>query len=162
MISIIVAVGKNRVIGKRGGLPWYLPADLKHFKEITMGHPIVMGRRTHESIGKALPGRTNVVITREKNYEAPGCVIVHSIDEALDRVKGEEEIFFIGGAEIFSQALPLAKRLYITQIDHEFEGDIFFPEINMSEWREMNREEGKTDEKNSYLYRFLVFERKGV
>lgn len=146
MISIIVAAaGEKRVIGKTGGMPWYIPAELKRFKEITMGHPIIMGRKTHESIGKALPGRTNIVITHEPNYMAEGCQVVHSLDEALRlaaQASGNDEIFVIGGGQIYQEAINLADKLYLTYIDKELEGDVFFPDysefkkVSESDWQE--------------------------
>ncbi len=146
-ISIIVAVaGEKRVIGKKGGMPWYIPAELKRFKQITMGHPIIMGRRTHESIGKPLPGRTNIIVTHDVEYQSPGCLIAHSLDEAIEKAKGKEgsdEIFVIGGGELYKQALPSANKLYLTYIDKEIEGDVFFPDysefkkiVSESDWQE--------------------------
>ncbi len=121
MISFIVAMDKNRVIGKDNELPWHLPADLKFFKKLPMGHPIVMGRKTHESIGKPLPGRENIIVTRNQEYKAEGCIIIHSVDELIKFAAGEnEEIFVIGGAELFKTVFPFADRLYITEIDHQF------------------------------------------
>ena len=162
MISFIVAVTKNDVIGKDGGIPWYLPADLSHFKQTTMGHPIIMGRKTHESIGRTLPGRYNVVITRQKNYlAADGCVIVNSIEEALNlpKVKTDSEVFIIGGAEIYNQTMPLADRIYLTRVHTKVEGDKFF-KFDESLWREISREEHQVDDKNKYSYDFIIQERK--
>lgn len=159
MLSIIVAIDKNRGIGLKNGLPWKLPADLKHFKEVTMGHPIIMGRKTHESIGRALPGRKNIIITRNEQYVAEGCEVVYALDEALKLV-GNDDAFVIGGAEIFRQALPLAQKMYITEIRNEFPCDVFFPEFDTSEWREVERTQGVKDEKNPYEYYFVVYERK--
>ncbi|TSC88277.1 MAG: dihydrofolate reductase [Microgenomates group bacterium Gr01-1014_7] len=160
MISIIVAVaGKKRVIGKTGGMPWYIPAELKRFKEITMGHPIIMGRKTHESIGKALPGRTNIIITHDQSYSAEGCIVVHSLEEAIKQAQGElgsEEIFVMGGGQIYEQAIPLVDKLYLTYLDKEIEGDVFFPDYSEfkkkvfgSDWQE---HEGMR-------YKFLELER---
>lgn len=130
-ISIIVAVaGEKRVIGKKGGLPWHIPDELKRFKEITMGHPIIMGRITHESIGKVLPGRTNIVITHDPNYLAEGCLVVCSLAEALQRTENAGEIFVIGGGQIYAEALPLADKLYLTYINKGIEGDVFFPDYS--------------------------------
>lgn len=133
-ISIIVAVaGQNRAIGKHGKLPWYIPDELKRFKQITMGHPIIMGRKTHESIGKALPGRDNIVITRDENYQAEGCIVVHSLDEAINvaKEKDSQEIFIIGGGEIYKQAMPLVDKLYLTTVQEEIEdADVFFPDFS--------------------------------
>lgn len=159
MISIIVAVDKNRVIGARGmGLLWHLPADLKHFKELTMGHVVVMGRKTFESIGKSLPGRMNIIITRRDDYDAPGCISAGSLKEAFARA-GEREVFVIGGGEIYEEALPMAQRLYVTRIDHEFTGDVYFPAIDIAEWRMVHKKIGVIDEKNPYPHSFIVFER---
>ena len=160
MISIIVAMDRNRVIGKRGALPWRLPADMLHFKEVTTGHTVVMGRKTHESIGKALPNRINIVVTRQKDFAPDGCVAVDSIEKALDISSEKDEIFFIGGGEIYSQIMPYAERLYVTEIDATFDGSVFFPEINPFEWKLMERITGKMDEKNPYKHKFLIYERK--
>lgn len=159
MLSIIVAVDENRGIGNQNGLPWKLPADLKHFKEVTMGHPIIMGRKTFESIGRALPGRRNIIVTRNADFSASGCEIVHALDEALKLV-GSEDAFVIGGAEIFRQAFPVVQRMYMTEIRRAFSCDVFFPEFNMNEWREVERKQGVKDEKNPYEYYFVVYERK--
>ncbi|MBI4034038.1 MAG: dihydrofolate reductase [Candidatus Brennerbacteria bacterium] len=160
IVSIIAAIAENGVIGESNNLPWRLPADLKRFKEITTGHPVIMGRKTHESIGRALPNRKNIIITRREDYSVEGCSVVHSIDEALSLVKDEEEIFFIGGGDIYRQVLPLAHRLYITRIHKEFPGDTRFPEVDFGEWKEVRREKGTVDEKNPYEHEFLIFERK--
>lgn len=178
MISIIVAVSKNGVIGKKGQLPWYLPADLKRFKKLTMGHPIIMGRKTYESIGRTLPGRTNIVVTRNKNLwnlggstkgceiqeEGSGsCVVVESLDEAIRVGKnspGGAEVFVIGGSEIFNQAMPIADKIYMTTIDEIIDGDILMPKIDMSMWQETHREKFSADEKNIYNYEFINYERK--
>lgn len=157
-ISIIVAMAKNRVIGKRGAIPWYLPADLARFKRLTMRHPIIMGRKTHESIGRALPGRQNIVITRQEGYQAKGCDVVHSLEEALERAEGDE-VFVIGGAEIYREALPLAKRIYLTGVDAELPGDVYFPEFDRRAWREVERVPGVMDEKNPYPHTFFTLER---
>lgn len=156
MVSIIVAIaGKKRVIGKKGALPWYIPEELKRFKEITMGYPIIMGRITHESIGKALPGRTNIVITHEPNYLTEGCVVVHSLDEALQKTKNADEVFVIGGGEIYQQALPLADKLYLTYIDKEIEGDVFFPDY--SDFKKVVSE-SPWQEHGGFKYKFLELE----
>ena len=160
-INIIVAVaGKKRVIGKKGGLPWYIPQELKRFKEITMGHPIIMGRKTHESIGRVLSGRTNIVISREPNYKALGCIVVHSLDEALRVAQGKpfenEEVFVIGGGEIYKQALPLADKLYLTYIDKEIKGDVFFPDY--SEFKKVVYK-SNWQEHEGIRYKFLELER---
>ncbi|CAG9613681.1 IS1595 family transposase ISSsu9 [Bacillus rhizoplanae] len=158
MISLLVAMDKNRLIGKDNQLPWHLPADLAYFKKVTMGHPIIMGRKTFESIGKPLPGRTNIILTRNKNYEMEGCEVIYSIDDVQKMDEQlNEEIFVIGGAEIFKEVLPFADRLYITKIEEVFEGDTFFPEINYNEWKEISVEQGVTDEKNPYTYAYHVY-----
>ncbi|PEZ08067.1 dihydrofolate reductase [Bacillus sp. AFS018417] len=158
MISLLVAMDKNRLIGKDNQLPWHLPADLAYFKKVTMGHPIIMGRKTFESIGRPLLGRTNIILTRNKNYEMEGCEVIHSIDDVqkMDE-QMNEEIFVIGGAEIFKEVLPFADRLYITKIEEVFEGDTFFPEINYDQWKEISVEQGVTDEKNPYTYAYHVY-----
>ncbi|PNE08454.1 MULTISPECIES: dihydrofolate reductase [Priestia] len=160
MISFIFAMDKNRLIGKGNSLPWHLPADLKFFKQVTTGHPVVMGRKTHESIGKPLPGRENIILTRNISYDAKGCTVLNSISAIEEMGKKEKkEIFIIGGAEIYKLAFPIADRLYITTIDEEFEGDTYFPEFNESEWRLVSREKGLKDEKNPYDYYFTIYER---
>ncbi|WP_202080328.1 dihydrofolate reductase [Caldalkalibacillus salinus] len=160
MISFMVAMDKNRLIGADNDLPWRLPADLAYFKRVTMGKPIIMGRKTFESIGRVLPGRENIVMTRDDTFRHPECTIVHSVDELLARFGGtEEEVFVIGGAKIFEQLLSVADRLYITLIDEAFEGDTYFPQIDPSEWRLISEEKGVKDEKNPYDYRFLMYER---
>ena len=140
-LSLIVAMAKNRVIGINNTLPWHLPADLKHFKALTMGHHIVMGRKTYESIGKPLPGRTSVVVTRNADYSAPGAVVVNSLAAAIAACANDEEIFVIGGADIYTQALPLADTLYLTEIQQEVAGDAHFPEIDENVWHEAEREQ---------------------
>lgn len=157
-ISIIVAMDRNRVIGKDNKLPWRLPAELASFKKITMGHPIIMGRKTHESIGRPLPGRTNIVMTRDPVYQAEGCQVVHSLDETL-RIADEREAFVIGGAEMIRLFFPYTSKLYITWIDHEFEGDTFFPAFDETQWTLISEEPGVTDEKNPYTYFFKVYQR---
>lgn len=157
MISFVVAMDENRAIGKDNDLPWYLPNDLKHFKNVTMGKPIVMGRKTYESIGKPLPGRENIVVTRDEHYQAEGTTVVHSVDEVLK--KEAEELCVIGGTEIFKLFMPVADRLFVTEIHHTFDADTYFPEINRDEWREVSREPGFVDEKNKYPHDFVVYEK---
>lgn len=159
-LSIIVAKSKNNVIGKTNKLPWYLPADLKHFKNVTMGKPIMMGRKTHESIGKPLPGRRNIIITHKQNYPAAGCDVFYSVEDALDAVKNEPEVMIIGGANLYAQLLPRAARLYITQIDAEIDGDILFPEVDWTRWRLISEEKFSKDEKNPYAYSFQLWEKR--
>lgn len=162
MISIISALAKNRVIGKNNSLPWYLPADLKHFKEKTTGKTIVMGLNTFKSVGsKSLPNRKNIVLTDDKNYQVPdGVVLAHSIEEVLEMTKNDGEVMISGGAMVYKQFLPMAERLYLTFIDHDFDGNIFFPEFNMEDWKEVIREDHKPDDKNLYNYSFVVLERR--
>lgn len=160
IISLIAAMGRNRVIGKDNALPWRLPADMKRFKNLTLGKPIIMGRKTFESIGRPLPDRTNIIITRDKDFHAESCVIVYSLDEAIASVGGAEEIMVIGGSSVFQQFLPYAKRIYLTIIDEDIEGDVFFPEFDKNEWHEQERIEYQPDEKNMYRYAFVTLERK--
>jgi len=148
-LSIIAAMSANRVIGSNNNLPWRLPADLKHFKNLTMGHSLIMGRRTFESIGQPLPGRTTVVITHQTAYAPPGVLVAHSIDQALQMVAGDNEVFVAGGAQIYQQMLPLADRLYLTSIHEEFEGDRDFPEFEESDWQLISEESQEPDEKKS-------------
>jgi dihydrofolate reductase len=149
----------NRVIGKNNALPWHLPADLKRFKALTMGHPVVMGRKTYESIGGPLPGRRNLVITRNRDYSAPGCEVVHSLDAAIAACRGAQEIFVIGGAELFRESLPRAQCLEFTEIRAEIEGDVTFPEFSMSEWHETGREIHSDEAGSPFRYDFVRYER---
>lgn len=160
-ISLVAAVAKNGVIGRDGDLPWHLPSDLDWFRRVTWGHHLLMGRKTWESFARALPGRTIVVITRDRGYQAAGCEVAHSLEQALDlaRAAGEEEAMIAGGAEIYRQALPLADRFYLTEIDQEFEGDTVFPPWDRGEWRLASSREVEPDEANPHRHRFLVYER---
>lgn len=159
-ISLLLAMDRNNGIGFENKLPWRLPADLKYFKETTLGHTIVMGRKTFEAIGsKPLPGRLNVVLTRDRGFEAEGCETAHSLEETLERYGGEDELFIIGGGEIFVKAMPYADKLYITVIDHEFQVDTYFPEVDAAEWRIASERPGVRDERNPYDYVFRVYER---
>ena len=157
LISAIVALSENRAIGKNNQLPWHLPADLKHFKQITMGKAILMGRKTYQSIGRALPGRTNIILTSDKNFQAENCVIIHSIEQALQIT--QDELCVIGGAEIYQQMLPYIQRIYMTVVHHVVDGDTYFPELNPAEWKEIEKTDHEADEKNNYAYRFLLLER---
>ena len=161
MITLIAAIGKNNELGKDNDLIWHLPADLKRFKKITSGHHILMGRNTFESIGKPLPNRTSVIITRNNNYFKDGCLIANSIEKAIDLV-GEKDAFIIGGAQIYKQALEsnLVDKLDVTIVHQEFEADVFFPEIDVNIWEEISREDFKPDEKNKYNYSFVSYKRK--
>jgi dihydrofolate reductase len=159
-ISAIVAMGENRAIGFRGKIPWHLSADFKRFKELTMGHPIVMGRKTFESIGKPLPGRTNIVVTTDSGYGAEGCIVAHSLEEAFVAGNGADEVFVIGGAQIYQLALPQVQTLYLTKVHGTFEGDAFFPTFDESEWHLFSSENHAKDEKNDADFTWLVYERK--
>jgi dihydrofolate reductase len=159
LISLIVAKSKNNVIGKNNQLPWRLPADLKHFKNITMGKPIIMGRKTFESIGKPLPGRRNIIITHNKNYVAQGCDVFHSIDDALNALKNEVEVMIIGGANLYAQTMECASRLYLTEIDIEIDGDAFFPRLDLTKWQLVSEQKCAIDQKNQYAYCFQVWEK---
>jgi len=159
MISIIVAASNNNVIGAKGKLPWCLSRDLKRFKALTMGKPIVMGRLTHESIGRPLPGRQNIVITRQASYAADGCDVVPSIDAAIAAAGGVAEIMVIGGSEIYQGFLPRADRIYLTRVQADVEGDVFLPELAVDGWRETMREVHIADESNDYDVVFLRLDR---
>lgn len=159
-LSIITAMAANRVIGVKNRLPWHLPEDLRHFKALTMGHHIVMGRKTYDSIGKPLPGRTTIIVTRNMDYAVPGCLAVNSIEAALTVCHGDSEIFFVGGAEIYSQVLPIADRIYLTEIKRDFPGDAHFPEFDLSQWSEASREKHTADGGEPFEYHFVVYDRK--
>lgn len=158
-LSAIVAMDKNRVIGYQNQMPWHLPADLQHFKRITLGHPIIMGCNTYDSLGKPLPGRLNIVITRRELIAPEEVKVVNSLEAALNLVRDVPEVFIIGGQQIFQQSLALVQRLYLTQIEHEFPGDTFFPLLEEKEWSTVNVDVHHVDEKNSYAYTFLTLER---
>lgn len=168
--SLIVAMAKNQTIGINNTLPWHLPNDLKYFKQVTMSKPIIMGRKTFDSIGRPLPGRTNIVITRQTDYQAEGIVVVNSLQQALDKaadvcfIGGHDEAMVIGGAEIYQQALLKADRLYITHVHADVEGDAFFPEVRWNDWQEFKREDYQADEikeenYNPFDYSFVVYDR---
>lgn len=163
MISMISAVAENRVIGNKNSLPWHLPADFKYFKEKTLGKTIIVGLNTFKSLGeKPLPNRKHIILTNDPGYKVPeNCVIAKSIEEALDMAKKETgEVMICGGASVYKQFLPFADKLYLTYIHQSFEGDTYFPEVNMVEWQEVSREDHKADEKNKYDYSFAVLQRK--
>ncbi len=157
LLSLIVAMDENRVIGRDNALPWHLPADLAHFKRTTMGKPIVMGRKTHASIGRPLPGRRNLVVTSNPHYDAPGCEIVPGIDAALAACADAEEVMLIGGATLYAQTLARADRLYVTLIHYRFEGDTWFPEFDSAAWRVENREDFSADQDNPHSFSFIKF-----
>jgi dihydrofolate reductase len=160
-ISCIVAVAHHRVIGRDNDIPWYLPADLQYFKKVTMGHTIVMGRNCYNSIGRPLPKRTNIIVTRDPYYISSVCPIARSIPEALEiaNENGETEVFIIGGGQIYAQTVDLWDRLYLTEVDIEVDGDVFFSEMDMKQWKIISEEPHTKDEKNEYDYVFKVFER---
>jgi len=159
-ISLIAAMARNGIIGINNTLPWSLPADLKHFKEITMGKPVIMGRKTYESIGRPLPGRLNIIISQNRDYSVEGCQVAHSIDDAFAAAEKYDEAMVIGGASFYKQALAYANRLYLTIIDEDFEGDATFPEFDKDEWREIEHSEGIVDAKNTHPHYFITLERK--
>ena len=159
-LSIIVAMDDNHLIGKNNGLPWHLPADLAFFKKVTTGHSIVMGRKTYDSIGRPLPNRRNLVISRNTGTVIEGCEVFNSIDSALQSAKEEDEVLVIGGANLCQQVLAKVDRLYITHIEGEFEGDTYFPDYDANDWQEISRESHTPDEKNPYHYHFKILERK--
>jgi len=161
MISLIAAMARNRIIGKDNDMPWHLPADLAHFKRVTMGKPVIMGRRTYESIGFPLPGRKNVVITRNADYAPEGIVIVDSIEAALSEVGDADEVMIIGGGQLYREMLPYADRLYLTQIQADIEGDTEFPDYTVFEWKEIDREVYEADDKNAYDLEFVTLEKCG-
>jgi dihydrofolate reductase len=162
VVSVIVAQANGRVIGRSNDLPWYLPADLKHFKDLTTGHSVIMGRKTFESIlarlGKPLPNRTNIVITRDPKFASEGAVVVRSPDEALARA-GLGEMFVIGGASIYEAMLSAVDRVYLTQVQADIAGDAYFPALDPAEWKELERTSFDADEKNQYSYEFITLER---
>jgi len=162
IVSIIAAMDKKRGIGVDNKLPWRLSADLKRFRELTMGHHIIVGRKTFESIGKPLPGRQMIVVTRDRSYEAEGCEVVHSIEDAmkLSRDRGESEVFICGGAEIYAQSIEVADRMYLTLVDAEVAADTFFPEFDVREWSERESVYQPADEKNQYSFTFKILIRK--
>jgi dihydrofolate reductase len=158
-ISIIVAIAQNNAIGKNNQLLWLMPNDLKHFREITLGRTIIMGRKTFDSVGKPLPKRRNIVVTR-REIQIPGCEVVKSINDGIDLCKNEDEIFIGGGAEIYRQAMDKTDRIYLTIIHHDFEADTFFPEIDYAQWDETSREYYEPDDKNPYPYSFITLNRR--
>ncbi|MTI62995.1 type 3 dihydrofolate reductase [Methylophaga sp.] len=158
-LAIIVATDEQGLIGKDNDLPWRLSADLQHFKRVTMDKPIIMGRRTHESIGRPLPGRQNIVISSRDNYQAQGCDVVNSLDEALALCRAQEEVMIMGGASLYQQTLALADKLYLTLVHTRLEGDTWFPDWSAEEWKLVSREDHQADEKNDYDYSFLLYQR---
>ena len=160
LISAIVAISKNNVIGRDGHLPWHLSADLKRFKAITTGHSIILGRKNYDDIGRPLPNRTNYVLTRNANFEAPGCTVCNSLAQAVESAQsaGESECFIIGGAAVYREAMPLVKKMYVTRVESDVDGDVFFPEWGEG-WRKVSEEQFAADEKNDFATVFEVWER---
>jgi len=158
-LAIIVATDEKGLIGKDNDLPWKLSADLQYFRRVTMGKPLIMGRNTHESIGRALPGRKNIIVTKNKAYYVDGCVVVYSVEEALTACDSAEEVMVMGGASLYQQLLPQADRLYLTHVHASLEGDTWFPDWQRSEWREVSREDHLADDKNDHDYSFIVLDR---
>ncbi len=159
ILSLIVAVSRNRVIGHQGKLPWHLPADLRHFKQMTWGKPVLMGRVTHHSIGRPLPGRHNIVLSRDPDYSAAGCCVVNSVQQGVQAAGTAPELMVIGGAELYRQTLPLAQRIELTEVDVTLPGDRYFPMLDPQLWREVWRCEHSADDRNPYAYRFIRLER---
>jgi dihydrofolate reductase len=158
-INIVVAIAANNAIGKNNKLLWHLPKDLKHFKELTTGHTVIMGRKTYDSVGKPLPNRRNIVVTRQ-NIDIPGCEVVNSLEAALQLGAQEKQLDIIGGAEIYRQAMSLTNYIYLTIVHQHFDGDTYFPEINYDEWLEISREDHEPDEKNNLPYSFITLKRR--
>ena len=160
-LSIIVAMARNRVIGANGAIPWHLPEELKRFKALTMGHHLIMGRKTWESIGRLLPGRETVIVTRQAGYRVPGATVAHSLDQAIAACGNDREIFVIGGAELYAQALPRAGRLHLTTVEAEVAGDTFMPEFDAGGWRESSSVSYAMDERHRYPFKCVTYERIG-
>ena len=158
-LSIIVAMAKNRVIGAQGTIPWHLPEELKLFKALTLGHHMIMGRKTWESIGRLLPGRTSVIVTRQRGYAVAGAIVAHSLDEAIAACEGDDEIFVIGGAELIEAALPRADRLYLTTVDADVPGDTYMPAVDLSRWRAGSSRSVPADARNPLGFELVVYER---
>jgi len=158
--SLVVARARNGVIGRDNRLPWRLPADLAYFKKVTMGHPVIMGRRTWESIGRALPGRKNIVVTRNPSYQAPGATIVRTLDEAWREAEGADEACVIGGTTLFEEALPMADRIHLTEVDADVPGDTWFPDLDRTQWSEREVARHPRDERHEFAFRIVVLERR--
>jgi dihydrofolate reductase len=158
--SLVVAMARNRVIGRDNALPWRLPAELAHFKRVTMGHPIIMGRRTYQSIGRPLPGRLNIVVSRDRGFVAPGCTVVDSLESAYEAAGEADEVSIIGGTSLFEAALPTADCIHLTEVDADVEGDTWFPELDRSHWDEKEIERHPPDDRHAYAFRILRLERR--
>jgi dihydrofolate reductase len=159
VISIIVAMAENRVIGKENSLPWHLPADLQHFKAMTIGKPIIMGRKTWESLPGKLPERPHIIISANPDYSADGCMVVNSLEQAIEAAGDVPEVMIVGGAMLYAQALPLADNIYLTMVETEADGDTLFPEYDQAQWREIAREHHPSDDKNPFAYSFITLSR---
>ena len=164
IVSLIAAVSKNGVIGKNNDLPWHLPDDMKYFMQTTKGHHTIMGRKNYDSIPekfRPLPNRTNIIVTRQQGFKAPGCLVVHTLERGLDiaRENGEREVFVIGGSDIYQLGIPYADRLYLTEIDAHLEGDTFFPEVNLKQWKETSRRTHPADARHLYSFDFVVYDK---
>ncbi len=159
ILSCVIAFGKNRGLGFGNKLPWHLPDDLKNFKDITRGHTVIMGRKTYDSMGKLLPERKNIIITRDKSYKIPNATIVHSVEDAIKECKKEKEVFIIGGGEILKLALPYLNRMYLTHVEAEVPADSFFPEFNINEWKIISEKFHPKDEKHPYNFTFKIYEK---
>ncbi len=160
IISLVAAAGNNNVIGGNNKLLWRMPTDMKFFMNLTMNHCVIMGRKTYESFGKPLKNRRNIIVTRDKTFLVAGCEVVHSLDEAISTVKGEKEVFIIGGAEIYRQSMDIANKIYLTRVYGDFEGDAYFPDINHEKWAQTLISEHPADEKNPYPFAFLEYIKK--
>jgi dihydrofolate reductase (trimethoprim resistance protein) len=161
-ISLIAAMDNNRVIGKNNDIPWRLPKEWQYVRKTTMGHPIILGRKNFESIGKALPGRRNIILTQDRSYCAQGCEILYSVEDVIKSCHNEDEIFIFGGEQIYKLFLPYVEKMYLTKIDYEFEGDTFFPEVDYEQWQEISVQKGITNEENPFHYYFHVYQRKVI
>lgn len=157
-LSVIAAIARNGTIGRDNTLPWHLPEDLKHFRALTMGHHIIMGRKTYESLGRLLPGRTTVIVSRNHSYVVSGAIVASSLRQAIQACAGDEEIFIIGGAELYREALPIARRLYLTEIDEDFDGDAHFPKIDGAAWRETSRDKHRSA--NGLHFSYVIMDRR--
>ncbi len=160
MVSVIAAVARNRVIGRGGRLPWKLPADMAHFRQTTIGKAVIMGRKTFDSLGRALPERENVVLSRSAGFRAPGCTVVGNIDQAIERTVRFDEVVVIGGSSIYEAFLPRADRLYLTRIDADVDGDTYFPDFDLSEWDEVARRDVAADERHAHAFSIVTLERR--
>lgn len=159
-ISLIVAMDREGAIGRNNKLPWRLPRELAYVKQTTMGCPIIMGRKNFESIGRALPGRRNIILTRDESFAVKDCEIAHSIDGVFELCKAEDEVFIFGGEQIYKQFLPFVEKMYVTKIEHTFKGDTFFPVTDFSDWDEVSVKPGVTDEQNPYTYHYYIYEKR--